>query len=190
MSGCWVSQQPHYPKVGTVLGFLASLFRDCQESWCEIITIYFASRRTLLSRTETSAEQREPFLRMGNPPLLHLPLLLPSSSSRPLTSWCTINLNLPTLLTHFLSASLLRPDGDEDADLPDSDDDDGDVPLPTTSSASQRILQTRFNQVPAGTYSYVSYVKVYATCRLRRIWFSEDGPKQRLPWEFQLYAAD
>ncbi|KAF9801811.1 hypothetical protein IEO21_10036 [Rhodonia placenta] len=144
----------------------------------------------ILVRTETSAEQREPFLRMGNPPLLHLPLLLPSSSSRPLTSWCTINLNLPTLLTHFLSASLLRPDGDEDADLPDSDDDDGDVPLPTTSSASQRILQTRFNQVPAGTYSYVSYVKVYATCRLRRIWFSEDGPKQRLPWEFQLYAAD
>ncbi|OSX60844.1 hypothetical protein POSPLADRAFT_1147024 [Postia placenta MAD-698-R-SB12] len=116
-----------------------------------------------------STFQREPLLRLGNPPLLHLPLLLPSSSSRLLTSWCTINLNLPALLPHFLSASLLRPDGDEDADSLDSDDED---------------------DVPAGTYSYVSYVKVYATCRLRRIWFSEDGPKQRLPWEFQLYAAD
>lgn len=44
--------------------------------------------------------------------------------------------------------------------------------------------------MPSGTFSHVSYVKVYATCRLRRIWFSEGGLQQRLPWEFQLYAAD
>jgi hypothetical protein len=41
-----------------------------------------------------------------------------------------------------------------------------------------------------GAYSHASYVKVYATCRLRRIWFSEaSGADQRLPWEFEMYAA-
>lgn len=45
-------------------------------------------------------------------------------------------------------------------------------------------------QVPSGTYSHVSYVKVYATCRMRRMWFSEGGPQQRLPSEFQLFAAE
>jgi len=43
-------------------------------------------------------------------------------------------------------------------------------------------------ELPSARFSHVSYVKVYATCRLKRIWFSEEDSSQRLPWEFQLYA--
>jgi len=43
-------------------------------------------------------------------------------------------------------------------------------------------------ELPSVRFSHVSYVKVYATCRLRRIWFSETDSSQRLPWEFELYA--
>ncbi|KAJ3776261.1 hypothetical protein FB446DRAFT_722065 [Lentinula raphanica] len=43
---------------------------------------------------------------------------------------------------------------------------------------------------PAGQYSHTSYVKVYSTCRIRRIWFSDGGPNQKLPWEFELYAGE
>jgi hypothetical protein len=48
--------------------------------------------------------------------------------------------------------------------------------------------------LPGGIYSHASYVKVYATCRLRRIWFSEirmadrGHDEQRMPWEFELCA--
>ena len=82
-----------------------------------------------------------------------------------------MSLNLPSLLPHFSSAALARSDRDGDGD-----------DLPSRVAGGPRL--------PAGTYSHVSYVKVYATCRLRRVWFSEGGPQQRLPWEFQLYAAD
>jgi len=44
--------------------------------------------------------------------------------------------------------------------------------------------------LPGGAYSHVAYVKVYATCRLRRIWFSEGGPSKKFPWEFELYGDD
>ncbi|TEB23395.1 hypothetical protein FA13DRAFT_1757084 [Coprinellus micaceus] len=102
-------------------------------------------------------------LRLGKPPLLHLPLSFPGVSSRPLTSWTTINLHLPTYLPHFSSNLLAPVEGD----------------------ATQGSLA-----IPKGSYSHVSYVRVYATCRLRRIWFSENGLRQGLPWEFELYAGD
>lgn len=43
--------------------------------------------------------------------------------------------------------------------------------------------------LPSGSYSHVAYLKVYATCRLRRIWFSQGGPSQKAPWEFELYGV-
>ncbi|KAI0077355.1 hypothetical protein K474DRAFT_1684346 [Panus rudis PR-1116 ss-1] len=122
-----------------------------------------------------STFQREPTLKHTKPPLLHLPFTFPPSSSHLLTGWSTIDLNLPSLLPHFSSTSLLES-STKDAD----DDETNERPaLPRVTSA----------QVPSGTYSHVSYVKVYATCRLRRIWFSEAGPKQELPWEFQLFSS-
>ncbi|KAJ8514643.1 hypothetical protein ONZ45_g7852 [Pleurotus djamor] len=43
--------------------------------------------------------------------------------------------------------------------------------------------------LPRSGYSHISYVKIYATCRLRRIWFSEGPASQQLPWEFELYSV-
>jgi len=52
------------------------------------------------------------------------------------------------------------------------------------------VLAGRDGGGTMGTYSHVSYVKVYATCRLRRVWFSEmSGADQMLPWEFEMYGA-
>ena len=50
--------------------------------------------------------------------------------------------------------------------------------------------------IPKDAFACVTFVKVYANCRLRRIWFSESkhssssGVAMHTPWEFQLYAAD
>lgn len=116
--------------------------------------------------------QKHPTLKLLNPALLHLPLVFPTQSSRPLTAWCTINLNLPSLLPNFSSASLTREN--------DS---------PSTASTGMGDSHQTLSQIPSGTYSHVSYVKVYATCRLRRVWFTEFGPSQTLPWEFELYSS-
>lgn len=44
--------------------------------------------------------------------------------------------------------------------------------------------------LPGPSYAATSYVKVYATCRLRRVWFSESRlADTAVPWEFQLYGA-
>ncbi|KAI1786077.1 hypothetical protein LXA43DRAFT_82350 [Ganoderma leucocontextum] len=147
--------------------------RDMGREWAFEIGLIDQSGREGIVRCSTF--QKQPKVKLESTPLLLLPLSFPPSSSRPLTSWSTISLNLPSLLPHFSSAALARTDEDEDES--------------STSSFSSRSGRTHA-QVPSGTYSHVSYVKVYATCRLRRIWFSEGGPQQRLPWEFQLYAVD
>ncbi|KAF6764078.1 hypothetical protein DFP72DRAFT_1163124 [Ephemerocybe angulata] len=95
----------------------------------------------------------------------------PGASSRPLTSWTTINLHLPTYLPHFSSSSLAAS-ANEGND--ERHHDRGNDSLP----------------IPQGHYSHVLYVRVYATCRLRRIWFSDTGSGQALPWEFELFAND
>ncbi|TBU62657.1 hypothetical protein BD310DRAFT_917914, partial [Dichomitus squalens] len=122
-----------------------------------------------------STFQKQPKLELGVPPHLLLPLSCPPSSSRPLTSWSTNSLNLPSLLPHFSSAALARADEDDEE--------------PSPFSPAYKYNGGKM-QVPSGTLSHVSYVKVYATCRLRIICFSEGGPQQRLSWEFQSHAAD
>ena len=106
-------------------------------------------------------------------PILHLPLSFPTASSTPLTTWATISLHLPTLLQHFTSPFLSTTDDD-------NNDDDYDYDAPAAELLA----------LPSGRFSHTSHVKVYATCRLRRIWFSQtplahgrDGP-----WELQLFA--
>lgn len=122
---------------------------------------------------------------MTAPPVLHLPLSFPSPSSHKLTTWSTIALNLPTLITHFSSYPSART-GDTD-----TNEDGDDAPV----SEVQRYAKygswndSISKQVPEGLYDHVSFVKVYATCRLRRIWFSKSGPGQKLPWEFELYGV-
>ncbi|KAI8969782.1 hypothetical protein BD414DRAFT_502635 [Trametes punicea] len=144
--------------------------RNLHKEWAFEVGVVDQSGREGIVRCATF--QKEPRLKLGSCPMLLLPLSFPSPSSRPLTSWCTIALHLPSLLPHFSSAALTRDSANDGA------------------SASARLGQRGAVQVPSGTYSHVSYVKVYATCRLRRIWFSDGGPQQRMPWEFQLYAAE
>jgi len=113
----------------------------------------------------SSTFQNEPTLKPTSPPLLHLPLSFPTASSTPLTSWSTISMYLPTLISHFSSRALVRNLQDDEEDV--------------------RLYEI---ELPSARFSHVSYVKVYATCRLKRIWFSEADSSQRLPWEFELYA--
>jgi len=74
-------------------------------------------------------------------------------------------MHLPTLITHFSSRALIRNLQDDEEDV--------------------RLYEI---ELPSARFSHASYVKVYATCRLKRIWFSEADSSQRLPWEFELYA--
>ncbi|KAI9510289.1 hypothetical protein F5148DRAFT_976946 [Russula earlei] len=113
-----------------------------------------------------STFQNSPKLKPTSPPLLHLPLTFPTASTTPLTSWSTITMYLPSLISHFSTGALARNLYDEEEE------------------------EVRLDEIelPSARFSHVSYVKIYATCRLKRIWFSEADSSQRLPWEFELYA--
>lgn len=104
----------------------------------------------------------------NKPPVLHLPLSFPPTSSRLLTPWSTIALHLPTVMARFSTPSVITDHDDEEC-------------RGGCSSDPNRTI-------PMGGYSHVSHVRIYATCRLRRIWFGDIGPSQKVPWEFELYA--
>jgi len=115
--------------------------------------------------TDRPSFQNEPVLKPTSPPLLHLPLSFPSASTTPLTSWATVTIYLPALISHFSSRALVQNLQDDEEDM--------------------RLQEI---ELPSARFSHVSYIKVYATCRLKRIWFSEADSSQRLPWEFELYT--
>ncbi|KAF8830396.1 hypothetical protein HHX47_DHR2000466 [Lentinula edodes] len=100
-------------------------------------------------------------------PLLHLPFSFPSDSTQ-LTAWSTVNLHLPTFFPHFTNTNLIEH---------------------TSDSTEDDFLHAQVLS-PAGQYSHVCYIKIYSTCRLRRVWFGDGGPGQKLPWEFELYARE
>jgi hypothetical protein len=76
------------------------------------------------------------------------------------------------MISHFSTVALHTGD----------DADDENNPTPGKSAALRAEL-------PRGTFAKTIYVKVYATCRLRRIWFAERAPSDTSPWEFGLYGA-
>lgn len=108
----------------------------------------------------------------GASPLLHLPLAFPPSSSSPLTAWSTIALNLAKFIPQFTSLAHIQLA---------SEFADAHHPAERGGTSNQVPL-------PSGTYSHLAFVKIYATCRLRRIWLSESTPITRTPWEFELYG--
>lgn len=126
--------------------------------------------------------QKRPRLKLNRqkagPPLLLLPLSFPSHSARTLTPWNTISIHLPSFLPYFSSPILHSPD----------DNDDGTYD-PVQEIKSWPASTTSLAVLPGGTYSHVSYVRIYANCRLRRIWFGESDPEEKIPWEFELYSA-
>lgn len=96
-----------------------------------------------------------------------------------LTDWAELSLHLPSLMALFRS---LRP-----GDIDEEDEDEG-----HDGSHGKRRRRT----VPAvdlpGPYASTSSVRVYASCRLRRVWFSAEGDRSLdtagLRDEWALYA--
>lgn len=86
-----------------------------------------------------------------SPPLIHLPLSL--SSSEPfseLTPWRHIELNLSSIIPLFQSLARKHEEEEENG------------------SRKKRKSEV---ELPNGGFGSVSYVRVYANCRIRRIWF-------------------
>lgn len=97
------------------------------------------------------------------PPLLHVPLEALSIATHTLTRWTTTTLHLPHLVSQFSSRSI-------------------EVAKSKTAGAAHPL--------PAN-FSHISYIKVYGTCRLRRIWLSAASLAEiKVPWEFDLYEAE
>ncbi|KAJ7800395.1 hypothetical protein B0H14DRAFT_2900097 [Mycena olivaceomarginata] len=61
---------------------------------------------------------------------------------------------------------------------------------PLTAWATVTLHLPTLMPASFGAFAHTSYVKVYATCRLRRIWFSQSGPSKQAPWEFELYGDE
>ncbi|TFK72469.1 hypothetical protein BDN72DRAFT_836248 [Pluteus cervinus] len=145
--------------------------RDMGREWSFEIGVVDQAGRSGIIRLSTF--QKQPHLKLsqrpGSLPLLHLPLSFPAQSTHRLTAWSTIAINLPSLLPYFSS---LQPTAHEHN--------------PHEANLSNPV------PLPGGIYSHVSYIRVYATCRLKRVWFSNFGPNHlshEIPWEFKLYGA-
>lgn len=92
-----------------------------------------------------------------SPPLVHLPLSLSSSESfSELTSWRHIELNLSSIIPLFQSLARKHEENED--------------------HGSRKKRKTEV-ELPNGGFGSVSYVRVYANCRIRRIWFSSAGEK-------------
>jgi hypothetical protein len=145
---------------------------------CPQFKFTFTLCRNMQVSADKKLPQKQPQLKPVDTairyPLLHLPISFPRPSPHRLTAWSTIALHLPPLLSQFSSLSLLSQADNEGS---------------SSLQPSSRICRTG-GRLPLANYSHVAYVKVYATCRLRRIWFSESGPNQKLPWEFELYCSE
>jgi hypothetical protein len=109
-----------------------------------------SDRQLKLQTTPTSLPHR-------SPPLIHLPLDLPKQDQHTLTSWLDIKLNLASLIPLF--KTLPRPQADTD------------------KTKRQKLTEP---PLPSGSFGQVTYVRVYANCRLRRIWFV--SPPSPLWW--------
>ncbi|CUA73245.1 hypothetical protein RSOLAG22IIIB_10659 [Rhizoctonia solani] len=62
--------------------------------------------------------------------------------------------------------------------------------IPHFSTAACTVDGPRAAHVPFGAYASMSYLKIYANCRLRRVWLARfaDGSVNQA-WEFGLYAG-
>ena len=125
-----------------------------------------------------------------DPPLLHIPLRFKSASasdsSPSTTAWSTIDLDLHAMTRYF--ALFSQGAGTQ------REAESGALPTPTLTLTPTPHAHAHARPIPKDAFACVTFVKVYANCRLRRIWFSESkhssGVATHTPWEFQLYAAD
>lgn len=123
-----------------------------------------------------------------SPPLVHLPLsVLSSESSSELTPWRHIELNLSSLIPLFQSLARRYEEKEEKG----------------TGSRKKRKTEI---ELPNGGFRSVSYVRIYANCRIRRIWlvsfhylaylfmfranFTSSLLKGRKPWKVWAEASE
>lgn len=88
-----------------------------------------------------------------DPPLIHLPLVLPEKTATTMTPWLEFNINLITLMPLFQSLSQRRPATDRNK-----------------QHSARQQKRRKIADLPSGQFAHVSYVRVYANCRVRRIW--------------------
>jgi len=101
-------------------------------------------------------------------PILLVPIHLPQLDSPTLlTQWLELLSDVPSLLPSFHNGALV-------ASPPPADDDDDEEPLA---------------RAPRGAFGCVSYVRVYANCRVRRIWFARERERGVSGGEWGLYAS-
>ncbi|WVF72977.1 hypothetical protein IAT40_007795 [Kwoniella sp. CBS 6097] len=124
-----------------------------------------------------------------SPPLIHLPLNLPTAGPSQLTQWVHIPINLSALIPLF--QHLPRPQRHaSDSGSDDSQDGNG------SDREEVARKKRKVAELPQGGFASISYVKVYANCRVRRIWFSAEGERtiegmgRTVRDEWELYAAD
>jgi len=170
---CPPSVPPHASSGGGVLGlkhtWLHIQVRNLGRDWSFEVGIADKTGRQGTVRCSTFQKSPELVRNRGAFPLLHLPLVFPLSSSSPLTAWSTIALNLAKFVPQFASLALTQSSSDFD-------------------HSAERGGTSHQVPLPSGTYSHLAFIKIYATCRLRRIWLSESAPITRTPWEFELYG--
>ncbi|KAL5499196.1 hypothetical protein ACEPAH_1714 [Sanghuangporus vaninii] len=176
------------PKVPTELGIALAwmhmqVCRLDEREWAfEVGIVDRAGRRGVI---RCSTFQKEATVVMHHdPPLLHVPLRFPEASTRPFTAWSSISIDLGSMIHQFHLIRASQQAGYESSAHAQDEDHENDVPNECTA----RELSGMNAPLPSGGLGKVTYVKVYANCRLRRIWFSEDK-HGALPWEFELYAS-
>ena len=138
--------------------------RDLGKPWAFEVGV--ADQRGRKGIIRISRFQTVPALKVNgaNVPMLVLPLSFAQKTEHTLTEWSTVSLQLEALVPSFSRRDIL------------------DSAQSSAPAAAAPIA------VPA-KFTCVTYVRVYATCRLRRLWFSVGGPNQRLPWELELYGV-
>ncbi|KJA18415.1 hypothetical protein HYPSUDRAFT_190988 [Hypholoma sublateritium FD-334 SS-4] len=152
--------------------------RNLSREWSFEVGIVDQAGRVGILRFSTF--QKKPSLKTspGALPLLLLPLSFPAQTAHLLTAWSTITVHFPSILPYFTSPHFRDADGPAHPNYRASQPEGPGAHAPQPPGPS----------LPAGTYAHVSYVRVHANCRLRRIWFGEGDPGQKVPWEFELYA--
>ncbi|KAH7887000.1 hypothetical protein F5I97DRAFT_1090446 [Phlebopus sp. FC_14] len=166
---------PYPPSGGMDLGlrhtWLHIQVRNLGREWTFEACIVDKVGRCGIVRCSTFQEAPRVIRNADAAPVLHLPLRFQPSSSSSLTAWSTVTLHLPSFIPQF--ASVAR------SQMSSAVADNG-SPVDRSS-----LHQT---PLPGGSYSHLAFIKIYATCRLRRVWLSDHAPVTGTPWEFQLYG--
>ncbi|KAF8137602.1 hypothetical protein EV363DRAFT_671830 [Boletus edulis] len=173
---CPISVPSHASSGGGVLGlkhtWLHIQVRNLGRYWSFEVGVVDKQGRQGTVRCSTFQKAPKLVRNHGASPVLHLPLAFPPSSSSPLTAWSTIALNLAKFVPQFALLAHAQPSSE----------------LADAHHPAERGGPSNQVPLPSGTYSHLAFIKIYATCRLRRIWLSESAPITRTPWEFELYG--